>query len=117
MRALKLWAVLRWYGREGLQKAIRNSIAQAELVEQLVRADDRFELCAPRPFSTVCFRLKGSDEENEALLHRLNSGGVAFLSHTRLRDRFVIRWAIGNVRTSEEDIRLTWQALEQAVNG
>jgi aromatic-L-amino-acid decarboxylase len=117
MRALKLWAVLRWYGREGLQKAIRNSIAQAELVEQLVRADDRFELCAPRPFSTVCFRLKGSDEENEALLHRLNSSGVAFLSHTRLRDRFVIRWAIGNVRTSEEDIRLTWQALEQAVNG
>jgi aromatic-L-amino-acid decarboxylase len=117
MRALKLWAVLRWYGREGLQKAIRNSVAQAELVEQLVRVDDRFELYAPRPFSTVCFRLKGSDEDNEALLHRLNSSGVAFLSHTRLRDRFVIRWAIGNVRTSEKDIRLTWQALEQAVNG
>ncbi|MHB8060527.1 MAG: pyridoxal-dependent decarboxylase, partial [Gaiellaceae bacterium] len=115
MRALKLWAVLRWYGREGLQKAIRNSVALAGLVEELVRADDRFELCAPRPFSTVCFRLKGSDEANEALLERLNSGGVAFLSHTRLRDQFVIRWAIGNARTGEEDIRLTWQALEQAV--
>ncbi len=124
MRALKLWAVLRWYGREGLQKAIRNSVALAEMVEELVRADDRFELCAPRPFSTVCFRLKGSDEAsseasdevNEALLERVNSGGVAFLSHTRLRDQFVIRWAIGNARTSEEDIRLTWQAIEQAIS-
>jgi len=117
MRALKLWAVLRCYGREGLQKAIRNSVRLAELVEELILADDRFELCAPRPFSTVCFRLKGSDEENEALLEHLNSSGVAFLSHTRLRGRFVIRWAIGNLRTSEEDIRLTWQALEQAVDG
>jgi aromatic-L-amino-acid/L-tryptophan decarboxylase len=115
MRGLKLWAVLRWYGREGLQKAIRNSVELAALVEELVLADDRFELCAPRPFSTVCFRLKGSDEANEALLERLNSGGVAFLSHTRLRDRFVIRWAIGNARTSEQDIRLTWQALEQII--
>ena len=115
MRGLKLWAVLRWYGREGLQKAIRNSVELAALVEELVLADDRFELCAPRPFSTVCFRLKGSDEANEALLERLNSSGVAFLSHTRLRDQFVIRWAIGNARTSEADIRLTWQAIEQAV--
>ncbi|MGC9974989.1 MAG: aminotransferase class V-fold PLP-dependent enzyme [Gaiellaceae bacterium] len=115
MRALKLWAVLRFYGREGLQNNIRSSVRLAELVEQLVRSDDRFELCAPRPFSTVCFRLVGSDETNEALLEHVNASGVAFLSHTRLRNRYVIRWAIANVRTSEEDIRLTWQTIEQAV--
>jgi aromatic-L-amino-acid decarboxylase len=115
MRALKLWAVLRFYGREGLQDNIRSSLRLAALVEELVEADARFELCAPRPFSTVCFRLVGSDETNEALLERVNASGVAFLSHTRLRDRYVIRWAIANVRTSEEDIRLTWQAIEQAV--
>jgi aromatic-L-amino-acid decarboxylase len=115
MRALKLWAVLRFYGREGLQKWIRESVRLAELVEQLVNEDDRFELCAPRPFSTVCFRLKDSDEENEALLERVNSSGVAFLSHTRLRDRYVIRWAIGNIRTTEEDIRLTWQVILDAL--
>ena len=115
MRGLKLWAVLRWYGRRGLQEHIRKSVRLAGLVEQLVRSDDRFELCAPRPFSTVCFRLVGSDETNEALLEHVNTSGVAFLSHTRLRDRYVIRWAIANVRTSEEDVRLTWQAIEQAV--
>jgi aromatic-L-amino-acid decarboxylase len=115
MRSLKLWAVMRFYGREGLQKAIRESVHLAALVEELVEADDRFELSAPRPFSTVCFRLKGTDEENEALLHRVNATGVAFLSHTKLRDRYVIRWAIGNIRTSEEDIRLTWQAILDAL--
>ena len=115
MRALKLWAVLRWYGREGLQNNIRSSVRLAGLVEELVQADDRFELCAPRPFSTICFRLRDSDEANEALLERINSSGTAFLSHTRLKDRYVIRWAIANARTTEEDIRLTWQAIEQAL--
>jgi aromatic-L-amino-acid decarboxylase len=117
MRALKLWAVLRWYGREGLQEQIRSAVKLAELVEELVNADARFELSAPRPFSTVCFRLKGTDEANEELLERVNSSGAAFLSHTRLRDRYVIRWAIANVRTTENDIRLTWQAIERAVSG
>jgi len=115
MRALKLWAVLRWYGREGLQNNIRSSVRLAGLVEELVQTDDRFELCAPRPFSTICFRLRASDEKNEALLERINSSGTAFLSHTRLKDRYVIRWAIANARTTEEDIRLTWQAIEQAL--
>lgn len=116
MRALKLWTVLRWYGREGLQKNIRASVRLAELVEELVRADERFDLCAPRPFSAVCFRLRASDEENEALLERVNASGTAFLSHTRLKDRYVIRWAIANARTTDEDIRLTWQAIEQALS-
>ena len=115
MRALKLWAVLRWYGREGLQSNIRSSVRLAGLVEELVQADDRFELCAPRPFSTICFRLRDSDEANEELLERINSSGTAFLSHTRLKGRYVIRWAIANARTTEEDIRLTWQAIEQAL--
>ncbi len=116
MRALKLWAVLRWYGRQGLQEGIRRGVRLAALVEELVRADDRFELCAPRPFSTVCFRLRGSDEANEALLERVNASGIAFLSHTRLRDRHVIRWAIANARTTEEDVRLTWREVERAAS-
>jgi aromatic-L-amino-acid decarboxylase len=115
MRSLKLWAVLRWYGREGLQERIREAVRLAALVEELVGSDERFELCAPRPFSCTCFRLRGSDEENEALLERFNASGVAFLSHTRLRDRYVIRWAIANARTSEADVRATWQALTDAV--
>ena len=69
-RALKLWAVLRCYGRAGLQERIREAIRLAELFEGWVREEPGWELTAPRPFSLVCFRRDGSDGENEALLGR-----------------------------------------------
>ncbi|MDX6505043.1 MAG: aromatic-L-amino-acid/L-tryptophan decarboxylase [Gaiellaceae bacterium] len=115
MRALKLWAVLRAYGREGLQERIRSSVSLAALFEQLVRADARFEIVAPRPFSCVCFRIKGSDEENEALLERVNASGVCFLSHTALNGQLVLRFAVGNMRTTAADVELSWDAIRAAL--
>ena len=100
-RALKLWAVLRCYGREGLERMIREHVRLAALFEGWVRAEPGWEICAPRHFSLVCFRREGSDAENEELLARINASGEAFLSHTRLDDRFVIRLAIGHERTTE----------------
>jgi aromatic-L-amino-acid decarboxylase len=112
-RALKLWAVLRCYGREGLQAVIREHIRLAALFEGWVRDEPGWELCAPRHFSLVCFRRDGSDDENEALLERVNSTGEVFLSHTRLGDRFVLRLAVGNARTAESDVRLAWDVLRR----
>jgi aromatic-L-amino-acid decarboxylase len=113
-RSLKLWSVLRCYGREGLQARIREAIRLAELFEGWVRDAPGWELCAPRPFSLVCFRREGSDEENEAILERVNSGGEIFISHTRLNDRYVLRLAIGNERTTEDDVRQAWDVLRAA---
>ena len=112
-RALKLWTVLRCYGREGLQEVIRRGIRLAELFEAWVRDEPGWELCAPRPFSVVCFRLGGSDEENHALLARVNASGKVFLSGTTLDGRFVLRLAVGNARTEEEDVRLAWDVLRE----
>jgi aromatic-L-amino-acid decarboxylase len=112
-RSLKLWAVLRCYGREGLQRLIREHLRLAELFEGWVRDEPGWEVCAPRHFSLVCFRLDASDETNEALLERVNASGEAFLSHTRLDDRFVLRLAIGQERTTEDDVRRTWDALRR----
>ncbi len=112
-RSLKLWAVLRCYGREGLQRLIREHIRLAELFEGWVRDEPGWEVVAPRHFSLVCFRRDGSDEDNEALLDRVNTSGEAFLSHTRLHGRFVLRLAIGHERTSEEDVRLAWDVLRR----
>jgi aromatic-L-amino-acid decarboxylase len=110
-RALKLWAVLRCYGREGLQARIREAVRLAALFENWVRADPDWEVCAPRHFSTVCFRRRGSDEENEAIVERVNRSGELFLSHTRLDGRYVIRLAVGNERSSEADVLRAWTAL------
>jgi aromatic-L-amino-acid decarboxylase len=112
-RALKLWAVLRCYGREGLQEVIREHVRLAALFEGWVRDEVGWELTAPRPFSLVCFRLDGSDEANEALLERVNATGEIFLSHTRLDGRYSLRLAIGNARTTEADVRHAWDVLRR----
>ena len=112
-RALKLWAVLRCFGREGLQALIREHLRLAAFFEEWVRAEPGWEVCAPRHFSLVCFRRDGTDEENEALLARVNATGLAFLSHTRLDGRIVLRLAIGNPGTTEDDVRLAWDVLRR----
>jgi aromatic-L-amino-acid/L-tryptophan decarboxylase len=112
-RSLKLWAVLRCYGREGLQARIREAVRLAELFESWVRDEPGWTICAPRRFSLVCFRREGSDEENEAIVERVNRSGELFLSHTRLDGRYVLRLAVGNERTREEDVQRAWEALKQ----
>jgi len=114
-RSLKLWAVLRCYGREGLQARIREAIRLAELFEGRVRAAPGWEVCAPRPFSVVCFRRDASDEENEAILERVNASGELFISHTRLGGRYVLRLAVGNERTTDDDIERAWKSLQSAI--
>jgi aromatic-L-amino-acid decarboxylase len=61
----------------------------------------------------VCFRREASDEENEALLERVNATGEIFVSHTRLDGRYVLRLAIGNARTTEDDVRRAWEVLNR----
>ena len=116
-RALKLWAVLRCYGRDGLQALIREHVRLAGLFEGWVRDEPGWEVCAPRHFSLVCFRRDGTDEANEALLERVNASGEAFLSHTRLDDRYVLRLAIGSARTTEDDVRAVWDVLRREASG
>src|SRR5438034_10115876 len=108
-RALKLWTVLRCHGREGLQEVIRRGIRLAEQFEGWVREEPDWELCAPRPFSVVCFRLVASDEENQALLERVNARGEGFLSGTTRNGRFVLRLGVGHARPAEEGARLAWE--------
>jgi aromatic-L-amino-acid decarboxylase len=114
-RALKLWAVLRCYGREGLQSRIREAIRLAEVFEGWVREAPGWQVCAPRPFSVVCFRREGSDEENEAILERVNASGELFISHTRLGGSYVLRLAVGNERTTENDVEHAWKALQSTI--
>jgi aromatic-L-amino-acid decarboxylase len=94
-----------------LQQRIRRAIELAELFEGWVREEPGWELCAPRPFSVVCFRRQGSDAENEALLERVNRSGEIFISHTKLDGRYVLRLAVGHESTTEDDVRRAWEVL------
>jgi aromatic-L-amino-acid/L-tryptophan decarboxylase len=110
-RALKLWAVLRCHGRSGLESHIRRGVELASRFERWVAAAPGWELCAPRPFSVVCFRLVGGDGRNRELLARVNGSGDMFISHAVLNGRYVLRLAVGHMRTTEEDVHLAWEVL------
>ena len=112
-RSLKLWAVIRCYGREGLQRVIREHQRLARLFAAWVEETPGWEVVAPVPFSLVCFRREGSDEENAALLERVNATGEAYLSHTVLDGRYVLRLAVGHHRTTEDDVRRAWGLLKK----
>jgi aromatic-L-amino-acid decarboxylase len=112
-RALKLWTVLRCYGRSGLQDRLREHVRLAELFEGWVRDEPGWEVTARRHFSLVCFRLDRADEDNERLLERVNDSGEVFLSHTRFGGRYQLRLAVGSFRTTEDDVRLAWDVLRR----
>lgn len=110
-RALKLWTVIRLYGREGLQELIRRHVRLAAEFESWVRAEPGWEVAAPRHFSTVCFRHREAD--NEEIAAKATATGRVLLATTRLRGLSVIRLAIGNASTSEEDVRIAWEVLRE----
>ena len=112
-RALKLWYVVRYYGHQGIIAMLRESLRLAQVLKSFIESDPDFELSAPVPFGLVCFRHRDSDEINERLLSELNATGKAFLSHTVLKGKFVLRCAIGNFQTTEQDVRETWDLIRE----
>ncbi|MFJ6213539.1 pyridoxal-dependent decarboxylase [Streptomyces sp. NPDC092296] len=115
-RALKLWAVIRWYGVEGLRRHIRQGVGLAAELARWVRADERFELAAAHPLALVCFRLRtppggDADEANERLLHRVNASGTTFLTHSRIDGRVVLRIAVGGTFTRRHHVEQAWQCV------
>ena len=109
-RALKLWFVLRWYGAEGLRALIREHVRLAELFASLVEAEPGWEVVAPHPFSTVCFRHVEAD--NDEIARAASATGEIFVATTKLRGDTIIRLAIGNERTTEADILRAWEVMQ-----
>jgi aromatic-L-amino-acid/L-tryptophan decarboxylase len=113
-RALKLWAVLRCFGRAGLIEHVRSGVELARTFEDWVSRDPGWEVCAPRHFSVVCFRLAdSSDEDNRSLLERVNASGEIFISHAVLDGRYVLRLAVGQLATTLADVQFAWTVLNR----
>jgi aromatic-L-amino-acid/L-tryptophan decarboxylase len=112
-RALKLWIVLRMYGAEGLRALIREHVRLAQLFAAWVESEPGWEVTAPHPFSTVCFRHEATD--NFELAQAATATGEVFLAAANLGGKDVIRLAIGNAATTEADIARTWEVLRSCV--
>jgi aromatic-L-amino-acid/L-tryptophan decarboxylase len=110
-RALKLWAVIRWYGAEGLRAHVRSHVALAQEFASWVAADERFEITAPHPLALVTFRLRAGDDATRALMERVNASGELYLTHTVVNGQVALRLAIGSVLTERRHVQAAWQAL------
>ena len=112
-RSLKLWFVIRHYGIEGLQFHVRRHVELAQRFLQWVQRDERFEVAAPAPLNLVCFRHRGGDEGNETLMNRLNRSGELYLTHTRLNEKFTLRFCVGQTNTEERHVEQAWRRIQE----
>jgi aromatic-L-amino-acid decarboxylase len=119
-RSLKLWFVIRYFGRNGLIERIREHCRLARLFASWVDDSPDFEMLAPVPFALVCFRAcprRVDDLEafNERLMNEINASGDAFLSHTKLNGKFTLRLSVGSIRVEERHLRKVWDLLNEKV--
>lgn len=120
-RALKLWFVLRYFGRDGIIARLRDHVEMARDFSHAVREAPDWEVAAPTHLATVAFRFappgldnEAVDEANHRVLAEVNASGEAFLTHTVLRGRVTLRLSIGNVKTTRAHVRRTWDLLQAA---
>jgi len=111
-RALKLWFVLRYYGADGLRYHIREHIRLAQEFASRIKVSKDFELAVEPPLNLVCFRHKAGDEFNRALMDRLNASGKAYLTHTTLHGRFVLRLSVGQTTTEQHHVEAVWRLIQ-----
>jgi aromatic-L-amino-acid decarboxylase len=143
-RALKAWVIFRSLGREGMADWLREYIRLANLFAQWIKDDDRFELAAPVSMAVVCFRFVGRansprrplpvagpavgryhsnrpkeseiDQVNIEIVEKINAGGRAYLTQTKLRGRTVMRIGVGNVLTTENHLREAWKIIRETAS-
>jgi aromatic-L-amino-acid/L-tryptophan decarboxylase len=120
-RSLKLWFVMRYFGRQGLIERIREHCRLARLFADWVDDSDNFEMLAPVPFALVCFRACPKNTEdldalNEKIMNEINASGEAYLSHTKLGGKFTLRLSVGSIRVEERHLRKVWDLLNENMN-
>ncbi len=118
-RSLKLWLTLKYFGKKGLASIIEKHFRIANEFKELIDNSVKFERVAPVPFSVVLFRAlpSGTSDENKIndfnaeLMNNINDSGKLFLSHTKLKNKFIIRLVISGLRTTREDMLEAWEII------
>jgi glutamate/tyrosine decarboxylase-like PLP-dependent enzyme len=134
-RALKVWAILSYYGARRVSASIEEDCALAEYKAARVEASEDLELLAPVALGVCCFRYAPAslrdelektrdgderervnarlDELNARVMRRVQRGGEAYVSNAVLRGRFALRASVTNFRTTRRDVDLTLDAVRR----
>lgn len=131
MRATKLWFCLRTYGLTELQTQLRTMISLAKQFEQLVKADNRFEITNKPNLGVVCFRQRENessrrnvrkrnstfessycDLQNVNLQYRINKSRILYLVPTMLKGQYSLRLSVNYMYTTPDDIANAWKIIQ-----
>ncbi|MFP4637019.1 MAG: pyridoxal phosphate-dependent decarboxylase family protein [Spirochaetaceae bacterium] len=118
-RALKLWFVIRTYGVAGIRDRVAKHLELAAEIAQRVQDAPDFELLAPAPLNTVCLRYHPTGIENtetlnalnETLLETVNAGGEMYVTHTKLRGNYTIRFVVGQTNVERRHVEAGWDLI------
>jgi aromatic-L-amino-acid decarboxylase len=121
-RALKLWWIIRSYGLRGLAARLARACELADWLRAAADEDPDWQRPADSPYPLVCLRYQpvvdrmdraSANALNAEIVARVNASGRAFVSHAVLREGYVIRVSVGNIRTTQEDVARLWDLLRQ----
>ena len=115
-RALKMWFVIRHYGRVGLQHHVREHVRLAQEFAAAVGDDERFVLHRPQNLNLVCFRHRDGNDATARVLEAVNSGGF-YITHTKIGDDTVLRMSIGGTATERRHVERAWSLIAGAADG
>src|SRR4051794_22478493 len=115
-RGVPVWAALRGLGREGVRDLVDRLCRHARAFADALADIDGAEVLNEVVFTQVCATF-GDDRSTRAVVDRMLEDGTAWMTGSRWRDRAVLRVAVSNARTTEEDVARSIEALRRAAAG
>ncbi len=122
-RALKLWFQIRLDGMDSIRARLRRDLANAAWLTAKIEATPGWRVLAPVPLQTVCVRHEPDGLSAEALdAHTLawaaavNDSGGAYLTPSKLGERWMVRVSIGSLTTEREHVERTWALMQEMAN-
>ncbi len=101
-----------WSGRSEIPHSPHIELARE--FSSWIEADDEYQLFQPTSLNLICFEHCEGNEKSRQILEKLNASGKLFLTHTILNDTYVIRFALGAIRTEMRHIETAWQEIKKA---
>jgi aromatic-L-amino-acid decarboxylase len=105
VRGLRVWFPLVLHGVSAFREALDEKLDLTDRIHAALEEDPNVEVGWRPQLTTVAFRLRGGDDEEQAeLLRRINASKRVFLSSTRIRGDYWIRCCIVSHRSHADRI-------------
>jgi len=116
-RAFPVWATLMSYGKDGIKNQIQRNVAQAKKLAKWIHESPDYIIVKPCELNVVLFK---PNEENLGLtsqkcMDKLNKSGQVFLTPGSWQGEPIIRAALSNWSTTDDDINLVIKTLNEIV--